>query len=338
MVIHEFGHYAMARLLGVRAYVFSVGFGPQLLSYLDKKGTLWKVSMIPLGGYVRLSNPEQNIGNIKRWDKAHDDLQYRPPLHKILIYLAGPFANVILAFMSLLYLVMIHGIPVSQAYVDKIVPNSPAATSGLQVDDKIIKANNQPIETYNDLVSQIIKSNGKTIKLIVKRKNNGALIDKEIKITPHKKSGRFMIGIMNTGKHVIYKTQDLGHVFHITGQLSTMMIVGLKNAVVSIAHGHVKESGIGGPLTIAKYSEQAMTNGLVSFITLLSLLSLNLAIMNLLPIPVLDGGAILIHTIELIWNKQLNENMQKMATILGVSLVFALMGLGIWIDILKMLE
>ena len=322
--VHELGHFTVAKFFGVKVYVFSIGFGKRLFTK-HYKGTDWSLSLIPLGGYVKMKGQEDL--NPALSNNEPDSYNTKTPLQRILILLAGPFANFLLAFV--LYIVIgILGNSAISPTIGKIIKNSPASIAGLKVNDKIVKINNEEVKTWNDL-SQIIKNSNRSLTFFIKR--DGKLLTKTLypKISNSvnifkEKIKKRMIGIAPAPKLItIYYSpiEAISFAYDKTIQTSKMMFLGVEKLI----------QGIGTVIS------QASQSSFIALLTITALISVNLGVLNLLPIPALDGGHIMFNLYEMITGLKPNEKVLFNLTIVGWVLLLGLMGLGLYNDINRLL-
>ena len=332
---HELGHYLMARAVGVYVEVFSIGFGKKLFSF-HKFNTQWSISAIPLGGYVKMKGQDDSDPSKKSYDA--DSYNTKTPTQKILILLAGPAANFVLAFV--LYFFIALGSPnVLSPVIGTVTKDSPAFIAGLESNDTVTAINGLAIESWKDMAKAISTSNG-TLSLTIKR--NGFLEEKTL--TPKLQMStnvfgeqieRKMIGISSAG---ITHQLELGfyetfaYATEQTIFASTMIFTGVKKLIL----GEVPAKDLGGVISIVKITSDATAAGWMSVLFFAALISVNLGVLNLLPIPALDGGHIMFNLYELIFHREASEQMVINLTIGGWVILFGLMGLGLFNDITRL--
>ena len=332
---HELGHYMMARAMGVYVEVFSIGFGKKLFSF-HKFNTEWSISAIPLGGYVKMKGQDDSDPSKKSYDA--DSYNTKTPTQKILILLAGPAANFVLAF--ILYFFIALGSPnVLSPVIGTVEKDSPAFIAGLEANDTITSINGLAIKSWKDMAKSISHSNG-TLLLTIKR--NGFLEEK--RLTPKLKiaknmfgeeTKRKMIGISSAG--VTHKLKlGLNETFSYASEqtifASTMIFTGVKKLIF----GEVPAKDLGGVISIVKITSDATAAGWMSVLFFAALISVNLGVLNLLPIPALDGGHIMFNLYELIFRKEASEQIVVKLTIGGWVILLGLMGLGLFNDITRL--
>ena len=333
---HELGHYTAAKLMGVYVEVFSIGFGKRLATF-RKYNTEWSISAIPLGGYVKMKGQDDSDPTKKSYDD--DSYNVKTPIQKIFILLAGPLANFVLAFF--LYFIIALGSPnVLSPVIGEVVKDSPAKLAGLQKNDIVLAINNQEITTWKEMAKIISSSQG---SLNLKIQRDGFIEFKTL--TPYVKETKNMfnetikkkmIGISSAGvfhKLELTPTQTLSYATEQTVFASTMIFTGLKKLVF----GEVPAKELGGVISIVKLTSDATDAGWMSVLFFAALISVNLGVLNLLPIPALDGGHIMFNLYELIFRKEASEAIIMKLTIAGWVILFAMMGLGLFNDINRLL-
>jgi len=331
VLFHELGHYLVGRLFGVRADAFSIGFGKELTGWTDRRGTRWKLSVLPLGGYVQfagdmnpasvpdpsnLANPEPGTFQAaKLWQRA-------------LIVLAGPMTNLFLAVAIFAAFNLAFGKPVAPPEIGAFAPNSAAQAAGMAVGDRIVAIDGDPVEQFEDIARKVMIYPGRTIEIAYQRGGEQRIIP--VKIAEVSETDRFgnegkrgLIGISPSS----VKLEQVGVIeafstgFDQSIAIVRMMVTGI--AQIFTGERSVKE--LGGPIKIAKYSGEQLTLGWLSFANFAALISINLAFINLLPIPALDGGHLAFYAAEAVRRKPLGARSQEWAFRTGMALVFALM-------------
>lgn len=333
---HELGHYFAARAMGVRIEVFSIGFGKKIASF-NRWGSEWRLALIPLGGYVRMKGQDDSDPTKKSYDS--DSYNVKTPLQKIFILLAGPFANFVLAFF-LYFVIALGGPNILSAVIGKVVENSPAYVAGLETNDTIRSINGVEISTWEEMAKFIEHSDG-SLSLEIQR---GEVI-KQIVLAPkitqttnifNEVIEKKMIGIGSAG--VTHKL-DLGineTLTYATNQTifaSTLIFSGLKK----LLFGEVPANELGGVISIVKLTSDASEAGWMSVLFFAALISVNLGVLNLLPIPALDGGHIMFNLYEFLFKREVNEAIMIKLTIAGWAILFSLMGLGLYNDINRLI-
>ncbi len=333
---HELGHYFAARAMGVRIEVFSIGFGKKIASF-NRWGSEWRLALIPLGGYVRMKGQDDSDPTKKSYD--NDSYNVKTPLQKIFILLAGPFANFVLAFF-LYFVIALGGPNILSAVIGKVVGDSPAFVAGLETNDTIRSINGTKITTWEEMAKFIELSDG-SLSLEIQR---GQAI-KQIVLTPkitqttnifNEVIEKKMIGIGSAGvthKLDLGVSETLTYATNQTIFASTLIFSGLKK----LLFGEVPANELGGVISIVKLTSDASEAGWMSVLFFAALISVNLGVLNLLPIPALDGGHIMFNLYELLFRREVNEAIMIKLTIAGWVILFSLMGLGLYNDINRLI-
>jgi len=333
---HELGHFTAARLLGVQVDVFSIGFGKRLWTKKIGK-TEWSLSAIPLGGYVKMKGQDDADPTKKSYDP--DSYNAKKPWQRIIILLAGPFANFLLAF--LLYFAIANlGVPKLLPEVGQVGADTPAYSAGIQKGDKIVQINAKPIIYWEEIGKEINK-NSDTVKLLIDR--NGSKIELELtpKIIEDKNLfgepiKRRIIGISPSGARVVvhYGLIDgIDYAWQETKKASMLIV----QSVEKLITGAVGTDKLGGIITIVDITAQASHAGLVALFFFTALISVNLGVLNLLPIPALDGGHIMFNLYEMIRGKEPSEQVLYYMTVTGWVILGGLMMLGLYNDIHRLM-
>ncbi len=331
--VHELGHFTAARFFGVKVEVFSIGFGKRL--FTKKFGdTEWSLSAIPLGGYVKMKGQDDTDPLNVSFDK--DSYTVKKPWQKILILFAGPLSNFLLAFFIYIIISFI-GIPKLLPQIGDISPDSPANISGLHSKDIILSIDNKPIVFWEDIGKEIQISQNKTLLFKIKRNNELKIISITPKILTTKNifgedEKRLMIGISPLGTS---KTIHLGFGesinYALTQTLQTSLII--FTGIEKLITGVVDTKEIGGIITIVDTTSKASDAGVLALLFFTALISINLGVLNLLPIPALDGGHIMFNLYEMIRGKAPSEAIVYRLTVMGWIILFGLMFLGLFNDI-----
>ncbi|SFV61392.1 Membrane-associated zinc metalloprotease [hydrothermal vent metagenome] len=333
---HELGHYLAAKLMGVYVEVFSIGFGPKLASF-RAFGNEWRFSAIFLGGYVKMKGQDDSDPTKKSLDP--DSYTSKNPFQRIFILFAGPFANFVIAY--IFFFAIALGGPVAlEPVIGDVLKNSPAQKAGLQKHDKVIAINGKKVSTWSDMAKEVASSKG-ALEFQIER---GGYIEFKT-ITPelrdaknefNEKIKRRMIGISSAG---VVKNIDLGvigslkYAWNKTIWASTMIFKGVEKLIT----GAVPAKELGGVVTIVKITADAANSGWMAVLFFAALISVNLGVLNLLPIPALDGGHIMFNLYEIFTHKAPSEEMLYRLTVVGWVILFGLMGLGLYNDINRLM-
>ena len=334
VVIHELGHYLVARLFKVKADVFSVGFGKELLGWTDKRGTRWKFSAIPLGGYVQfagdwnaISMPDAAAAELPL-EERDGIFHFKPLWQRTLIVAAGPVTNLVFAIAIFAAFNFAFGKPVASTEIALFGENSPAMAAGMKLGDRIVSIDGREVASFTEIPQLVAPFPGRTITISVNR--GGENMAFTVRIRDDLESDRFgnqgrvgRIGI-GAGKVALMPVGPLEAVTLAGSQsvgIMKMMVTGLGQ----IIGGERSVKELGGPIKIAKYSGEQLSLGWLSFVSFAALISINLAFINLLPIPGLDGGHLAFYAAEAVRRKPLDVRSQEWAFRLGMGLVLALM-------------
>ena len=334
VTIHELGHYLVARWFGVRANVFSIGFGKELAGWTDKRGTRWKLAALPLGGYVQFAgdmNPaSQPDAEWLKLPPAERDccFQAKPLWQRALIVLAGPAANFILAIAILAAFLMVYGQIVASPTIGKVESGSVAAKAGLREGDRIVAIGGSEVGEFGDISKLVAPHPGERMAVELTRGGEPlslALVTAS-KTERDEFGNEFVRGYLGIGPSAV-EVQAV-NLFEAVGLAvgQTRDMVGLMVTGISqIVSGQRSVEELGGPLKIAKFSGEQLSLGWRSFVAFAAFISINLGFINLLPIPVLDGGHLAFYAAEAIRRKPASPKSQEWAFRTGVAFVVALM-------------
>jgi len=333
---HELGHFAAARYFGVQVDVFSIGFGKKLYSKMIGT-TQWSISAIPLGGYVKMKGQDDTDPTAISYDE--DSYNVKKPWQRIIILLAGPFANFLLAF--ILYFAIANiGVPKLLPYVGEVSENTPAFHAGLTKEDKIIQVNGRNIRFWEE-IGESINGTQEDITLIVERGDRFITLLLTPKIIEDKnifgeKITRRIIGISPLGKQttVYFGLIDgFGYAWEETKQASLLIV----QSVQKLVTGVMGADKLGGIITIVDVTAEASSAGILALFFFTALISVNLGVLNLLPIPALDGGHIMFNLYEIFTGRSASEQAMMYMTIIGWAILISLMMLGLYNDINRLL-
>ncbi|MDR1488638.1 MAG: M50 family metallopeptidase [Holosporales bacterium] len=338
VAVHELGHLIIARCTGTSVEIFSIGYGPAIYERLDKHGTKWRFSLIPLGGYIKMlgdsdiTSVKEHIPNgVSEEDMQKMSIHRKKPWQKILVSVGGPLANLLFAIIVIFSLAMIKGIPIYTNAVNVVSEDSLAYISGIRNGDKIVKANDKPIETFNEIRDAIKQNIGKKISIELQTGDLTKNID--IKMYNDEKTPISSLGV--TPSKTTYKKTTPKEA--LLNSFVTTYVIAFENvkAIMQVICGKRSTQDMAGVISIFKIASSSAESGLFSFIWMLATLSIILGAGNLLPIPVLDGGAIFISMIEWIIGRPINKKLIDVIFFIGLVIVSALMLIGIWSDLSK---
>ena len=344
---HELGHFLVARWCGIKVLVFSIGFGPEIVGFNDRYGTRWKLSAVPLGGYVKFfgddnaaSVPDTQAAAAMTEAEKRDSFQHKPVGPRAAVVAAGPIANFILAILIFAGVFMTVGKQTTTARVDAIAPNSAAQAAGFQPGDLVLAINGSPIANFADMQRIVSISAGEPLSIDVERGGVHVML----KATPERKELKdnfgnvHRIGVLGISRSMQpgdIKTEKAGPFQAIAmGAQETWFVVDRTLSYIGgVFTGREAADQLGGPIRIAQVSGQVATAGFVALIHLTAVLSVSIGLLNLFPIPLLDGGHLLFYGIEAARGKPLSERAQEFGFRVGLALVVMLMIFATFNDI-----
>ena len=326
--VHELGHFLVAKFCGVRVLVFSLGFGPRLFSF--RKGeTEYLLSAVPLGGYVKmLGEGKGDDGGELTAEEKPFSYEYKSPWQRLAIIIAGPGANILFAVLvfSVVYL---FGVPLLSSVIGEVNHEMPAYTAGFQVGDKIVKIDDQTIGDWEQLSAAVRGSGGRELVIFYERGNE--LL--ETRVVPKRMESKnmfgenvvnYIIGITASGETEIKHYQPgeaLIQGLNETWKVSYLTVVGFIKMIERV----IPAKDLGGPIMIAQMAGQHAKAGILSLLYFMGIISINLGILNLLPIPVLDGGHLLFITMEILLGRPVSMRKMEIAQQIGLCLLISLM-------------
>lgn len=337
IVIHELGHFLIAKISGVGVLTFSVGFGPKIWS--RKVGeTEYALSAFPLGGYVKMIGEDPEV-EVQEGD-MHKSFSHQGLAKRTAIVAAGPLFNLLLAAVVFMWIFVAHGILVLTTTVGGVEPESPAARAGIQKGDRIVAVDGRAVNKWEELSSRIKQSDGKGLSLRLMRDSR----EIEIVVQPTRREGRNVYGepievwaIGVASEVAIDKSTPwlaAGKAFYKTGEYSLLTLV----ALYKMIKGEVSPRNLGGPLLIAQMAGQQAREGLTSFFFFIAILSVNLGVLNLLPIPVLDGGHLLFFLFEWGLGRPVELKHRERAQQIGVFVLILIMIYAFYNDLTRFFE
>jgi regulator of sigma E protease len=346
--IHEFGHYIVAKWAGVKIDTFSLGFGNELFGWNDKSGTRWKVSSLPLGGYVKMygdateaSTPVEDIREFTDEEKGKA-FYYKPLYKKAAIVVAGPLFNFLLTISILTCIIITGGLASLEPVVGSVVKGTPAEAAGLQPGDRVLAINGEKVDIFNDIPRLISTNLGTPVKLTLLRHTG----EMSVTLTPRMEADkdpllgnpiiRPIIGIKS--EEIKYENVGFLRAVWVATRATYYACEANLKAIGQIITGaRSAKDSIAGPIGLAKYSGQAVDKGWFTFFLFIANLSASLGLINLFPIPVLDGGHLLFYGIEAVMGKPPGRRFQEYGMRIGMALVVMLMAYAIINDIHKWL-
>ena len=338
--IHEYGHYYFAKKYGVGVTDFSICFGREIFGWNDKSGTRWKIGWLPLGGYVKFfgdrnvysQSEQQDI--IKRYNEEDQKKLFilKPLYQRSIIVAAGPLANFALAILIFIMINMFVGKDMTPAIIDEVQKDSPAFAAGMKKNDRIIYIDNKKIESILEVSTFINTSTADTIEFLILRNDQEISLLVKPNLVDGKDSlgnsvKKRMIGIRLSISNNEFKKQPLGPskaIYYSVKEVWFVTVTSL-NYVGKMITGSADSSQLGGPIRIAKITGQVAEYGIVPFISIMAYISISLGLINLFPIPMLDGGHLMFYLIEKILGRPLSQKTQEGFFRIGLFLLFSLM-------------
>ncbi len=345
--VHEMGHYLVGRWCGIRSTAFSVGFGPELIGFTDKRGTRWKISAVPLGGYVKFfgdedvsSKPDsdglsgltleeraQTLAGAKLWKRAAT-------------VAAGPIANFILAILIFMVLFTVYGRMISDPVVSEVRPDSAAQTAGILPGDRLIAIDGEKVQTFEDVRRYVSIRPGTQINVTVERDGR----DLSLPMVPTRTETTDQFGNkIELGIIGITTDQTRGNFRHVSYTPVEALVEGVRetghvitgtfNYIGNLVTGRMNADQLGGPVRVAQASGQVATLGFGALIQLAAVLSISIGLLNLMPVPILDGGHLVFYAIEAVRGRPVGSGAQEVAFRIGLAMIFSLMVFATWNDI-----
>ncbi len=347
---HELGHFLVARWCGVKIKAFSIGFGPELVGFNDRQGTRWKISAIPLGGYVKFfgdedaaSTPDRATLDALSDAERSDTFFGKPVWQRAAIVAAGPIANFILAIVIFAGIFTIYGREVTTARIDQVVPGSVAEKAGFKTGDLILSIDGSKIDTFNDLQRIVSTSADRPITVVVDRGGQ----ELTLAATPERRevTDRFgnvhrigQLGLSRdaSGANVTTERYGLPEAVLMGARETWFVIDRTFTYIGGIFAGRESTDELGGPIRVAQVSGQVATLGFVALINLAAVLSVSIGLLNLFPVPMLDGGHLVFYAIEAIRGRPLSPKAQDISFRIGLAAVLMLMLFTTWNDIIHL--
>jgi regulator of sigma E protease len=343
---HELGHYLVARLFGIPAETFSIGFGNELIGWTDRQGTRWKVAWLPLGGYVKFVGDMTPASNPAELEQIPPELrdrafQLRPVWQRFLVVLAGPAANFLLAIAIFAVFFMTLGAPRTNI-VGGIVPNTAAAEAGLQPGDRIVSIDGRKTPDFDDIRSVVMLRPNEKVPLRFER--SGQVHDIQIYLRSETDTDQFgqkfrrgLLGVFPTMG--VLEPLPIYSAVPEAGRYTLLITRTMVDGLAQLVSGHGDRNEVGGPIKIAQIAGQQASLGALPFVQLLALFSINLGFINLLPVPMLDGGHLFFYAVEAVRRRPLSARALDWAFRGGLAVILALVvfttindlgSLGLW--------
>jgi regulator of sigma E protease len=348
--VHEFGHFIVARWCGVKVLTFSMGFGPELWHRIDKYGTRWRIALVPLGGYVKFYGDENAASapareKLERMSAADKRMSFfgQPVAKRSAIVAAGPIANFLLAILIFAGTFYFIGRPITVARVDGVSAGSAAETAGFKPKDVVVAIDGSAVESFSDMQRIVRISPGRPLTFRVLREGQEVDIQAVPQLREQKdvfgqthKIGVIGISRSDTAGDVRHKDYNLGQAL-VAGVQETWFVVDRTfDYIAGLLSGRESADQLSGPIRIAQVSGQAAQLGFEVLLNLTAVLSVSIGLLNLFPIPLLDGGHLLYYGIEALRGRPLSDRAQEFGFRIGIALVLSLMLFATWNDILHL--
>jgi len=347
---HELGHFLVGRWCGVRILTFSIGFGPELIGFEDRYGTRWKIAPIPLGGYVKFFGDDSvastpDLPRLASMDEAEKAQSFigQSVIKRAAIVVAGPLANFLLAIVIFAGIFMLYGKQSMTARVDTVQPGSAAATAGFQPGDLVVAIDGEAIADFADMQRIVSESAGEPLKITIDRKGGQLVLNatpalKEVKDSFGNVHRIGILGITRSTAPEDLKFQPVSPPqAMVLGVQETWFVVDRTLSYIGgVVMGREAADQLGGPIRIAQMSGQVATIGFVALIHLAGVLSVSIGLLNLFPIPLLDGGHLLFYVIEAARGRPLSERAQEVGFRIGLAIVLMLMIFATFNDIVHL--
>ena len=338
--IHEYGHYYFAKKYGVGITDFSIGFGKEIFGWNDKSGTRWKICWLPLGGYVKFfgdrnvfsQSEQQEIINQYSEEDRKKLFILKPIYQRSIIVAAGPLANFVLAILIFVIINMVSGKDFTPAVVDEVQENSPAFIAGMKKNDKIIFIDNKKVESILEVSTFINTSTSETIEFLVLRSNQ----EISLSVKPNLIDGKDSLGNSVKKRIIGIRLVPLNNeflkeplppskaIYYAAKEIWFVSVTSL-NYLGKMIVGSADSSQLGGPIRIAKITGQVAEYGIIPFFSIMAYISISLGLINLFPIPMLDGGHLMFYLFEKILGRPLSQKTQEGFFRIGLFLLFSLM-------------
>lgn len=347
---HELGHFFVARAFNVTVETFSIGFGRPIARWRDRKGTDWKIGWIPLGGYVKFLGDENaaSVPDRKRLEQLtpkerENVFQSKPLYQRALVVAAGPVANFILAIVIFAAVLMVVGQATILTTVGKVTPGAPAALAGIRSGDVIYAVNGKQVQTFDELVRAVRADKSADLVVEFTRKNQPITVHLKPRVLKtanlYGDSVKFVgIGIAPALEDTNARFSPVGLVPALEGAVQQTWFVADTSLTYlwRIVTGHSRSNQLTGPLGMANVSQQAAAAGFMNLLQLAALLSVSIGLINLFPVPILDGGHLLYYGCEAVLGRPLGERAQDVGFRLGLAAVLGLFVLATWNDLVRL--
>jgi regulator of sigma E protease len=335
--VHELGHYLAARWRGVHVEAFSIGFGQAIASWTDRRGTKWKIAWLPLGGYVKLhgqERPEDVSAEVRASWQAGRTFHEKSVLSRAIVVAAGPVANFVLAMVLFAVLFATVGQPVALPVAGSVIPGSAAASAGMQTGDRITAIDGKPIKTFEDIVRIVTANAGHRMTVSIVRGGHDMALPVTIGARGSAAHPTGVLGI--EGRSAAYHRLDPASAV-VAGVTQTWQVTAQTvNGIWQMISGKTGTADLGGPLRIAELSGQVAQLGIANLLSFIAVLSVNLGLINLFPIPILDGGHLMFYLAEAVRGRPIPPRAQEYGYRAGFALIACLFVFATWNDLTQL--
>lgn len=340
IIVHEFGHFLFAKRLGIGVLKFSVGFGPRIFGRVVN-GTEYALSLIPLGGFVKMIGEDPGAEDPEFDPKV--SFSHQPLWKRLLVVAAGPVFNIVFAFFLFSVVFALYGIqiPAESARIGEILKDAPAARAGLKPEDVVSHVDGRPISKWKELSAAIRGSDGREVELTVRR--GGEVVS--VRVTPEHKPEKNLFGEVVGEAYLIgiapgSEWERVGPLRAVTegADYTAFWMRATILSLVKFAQGKIGSDDIGGPIAIVQGAKKQAQKGLEDLLHFMAVISINLGVLNLLPIPVLDGGHLLFFALEAILRRPLELRHREIAQQIGLVLLVGLMAFAFYNDIARIVR
>jgi regulator of sigma E protease len=343
VIVHELGHFLAARALGITVETFSIGFGPEILGFHDKKGTRWRLAWIPLGGYVKFKGDEsvasmpsrEKLEKLTPAEKA-GNFHAAPLWRRTLIVLAGPFSNFFLSIVIFTGIVLATGIVYQEARIDCVEPGTPAAQAGLLAGDKVLSVSGTDVKSFDDFRRLIALNARSQLDLTVDRGGKQVQLRAVPELTERECVGRLGVAASTAPENMRIEKVGLGGAAAESLQRTWNIVTVPFQFFGQLFRGNACANALGGPVKIASISKSFASEGFVNLIPLIAFISVSVGLFNLFPIPVLDGGHLLFYGVEAILGRPLSQRAQEIGFQIGFALLLMLMVFVTWNNVVEL--
>jgi regulator of sigma E protease len=347
---HELGHFVVARWCGVTVKAFSIGFGPEIFGFTDKKGTRWRLCWIPLGGYVKFIDDDNVASSSGKTltrltpEEREGSFRDKPVGKRAAVVAAGPIANFLLAIVIFTFIFSVFGQQITAAKVDSIGPGSAAERAGFQPGDLILSIDGEPIESFSDMQRIVSSSPNVPLKFVVQRGEQtvSLVATPEFKDFTDNFGNKMRIGLLGIQRNAApgewtVKRHNPIEAFVAAVKECYFIVSRSIFYLYGIVSGREAADQLGGPIRIAQLSGQVATVGFIPLLNFAAVISVSIGLLNLFPIPMLDGGHLLFYGIEAIRGKPLSEYTQEIGFRIGLAFVLMIMIFATWNDLIHMM-